>query len=93
MEIQDPNWENIVGDQDWDAYCRSTSPERRTKIAQLQEILKSVSSNTQQAEIWRQIGRLWSAEGHDADSIEAHQNALASFEQAIALNPISRNLE
>ncbi len=87
MEPQGANWESIVGDQDWDTYCRFSSQERHAKIAQLQQILENVSSNTQQAEIWRQIGRLWSAEGRCVDAIEAHENALVSFERAIALQP------
>jgi CHAT domain-containing protein len=87
MEAQDTNWESVVGDQDWVTYCRLSSSERHTKISELQKIIQNGFSSIQQAKILQQIGRLWSAEGLCADNIEAHQSALASFEQAVLLIP------
>jgi tetratricopeptide (TPR) repeat protein len=87
METQDINLESIVGDKNWDNYCQFTSEERHTKITQLEQILENGFNDTQKAEILRQIGRLWSAEGWCVDNLEAHQSALMNFEKAIDLQP------
>jgi tetratricopeptide (TPR) repeat protein len=87
MEIQDTNWESIIGDKNWDTYCQFTSEERHNKITELERLLENGSHDTQKAEILLQVGRLWSAEGWCVDNVEAQQNAVANFRNAIALQP------
>ncbi len=77
----------ILGDQEWSSYCAFSSQERQSKIIQLNQLLHDVQTDEQKAEICRQIGRLWSAEGDSLTFLDAHQNALRSFEQAIELQP------
>jgi tetratricopeptide (TPR) repeat protein len=86
-EIENLDLSTILESQEWDFYCALDLQVRRDKIDRLQQLLTITEFSEHQAVIWRQVGRLWSAEGDCLASIEAHQEALASFDQAIKVKP------
>jgi tetratricopeptide (TPR) repeat protein len=86
-EIENLDLSTILESQEWDFYCALDLQVRRDKIDQLQQLLTITEFSEHQAVIWRQVGRLWSAEGDCLASIEAKQEALASFDQAIKVKP------
>jgi tetratricopeptide (TPR) repeat protein len=84
-------WEDradeILGDREWDSFLSLSSDERLMKVSQLQVLIQTIEENSGKAELWRQCGRLFHAEGDTTQSHDFWLKALASYDKEIEFKP------
>ena len=85
------DWEQqadeILGDREWDSFMSRSSKERLIQVNQLQRLIQSTEDIAGKAELWRQCGRLFHAEGDTKQSHNFWLKAFASYDKAIEFKP------